>query len=106
MNYSREEILDLLQEKRIPAGGVFNIQEVFGVKEAQSMLLKAQTSDREIKGVRSVAFTTEKQKDNGTLSPPPAYGEHTHQVLSDILSCNEQKINNLIKKGVVYARNK
>ncbi|MFP4065726.1 MAG: CaiB/BaiF CoA transferase family protein [Bacteroidales bacterium] len=105
VQYSREEILSLLQEKRIPAGGVFNMQEVFGMKEAQSMLLKAQTSGREIQGVRSVAFSTDIPKESSPMSPPPAYGEHTRQVLADVLSCNENKINDLIKKGVVYARN-
>lgn len=106
LQYTREEILEMLAKKKIPAGGVFNMKEVFSVKEAQPMLLKAKTDDLEIQGVRSVAFTTEIYKENGTLYPPPAYGEHTRRILSDILSYNEQEIESLLKKGVVYARNK
>jgi crotonobetainyl-CoA:carnitine CoA-transferase CaiB-like acyl-CoA transferase len=105
--YSREDILTLLSEKRIPAGGVFNMKEVFEVPESQAMVLEGSyESGMEIKGVRSVAFSTTDPMSVTQLSPPPHYGEHTQKVLQQWLGLSEAEINNLIEKGVVYARKK
>ncbi|MFW5793418.1 MAG: CaiB/BaiF CoA transferase family protein [Bacteroidota bacterium] len=104
--YSREEILSLLSEKRIPAGGVFNMKEVFEIPESAEMLLDSNYEDgRNIKGVRSIAFTSSENIVQPDLQPPPHYGEHTKMILKDYLKLDTQQIDNLIKKGVVYARN-
>lgn len=103
--YTRDEILELLQQKRIPAGGVFNMQEVFEVPEAQPMVLKGQyETGREIKGVRSIAFTTTDRMSIEDLSPPPHYGQHTRTILAQELGYSKETIQELINKGVVYAR--
>ena len=105
--YSREDILALLSAKRIPAGGVFNMKEVFEVPESEAMLLEGSyESGMEIKGVRSVAFTTTDPMSVSRLTPPPHYGEHTQKVLQQWLQFSDAEINNLIEKGVVYARKK
>lgn len=104
--FSREEILSLLSEKRIPAGGVFDMKEVFEIPESRSMVLNADYNDgRSIKGVRSIAFTSSYNVVENELQPPPHYGEHTKMILEKYLNIDTQKIDNLIKKGVVYARN-
>ncbi|MEE4178612.1 MAG: CaiB/BaiF CoA-transferase family protein [Bacteroides sp.] len=104
-NYKREEILHILEKKRIPAGGVFNMKEVFEVPESEPMILRGQyNSGMEIKGVRSVAFSTSDPMALEQLSPPPHYGEHTRQILEEWLKLTESEIDNLINKGVVYAR--
>lgn len=104
-HYTRDEILQLLGQKRIPAGGVFNMQEVFEVAESGEMLLEGKYSHgMSIRGVRSVAFTTSDPMTVADLTPPPHYGEHTRQILQQWLDMDGQQINQLIKKGVVYAR--
>ena len=103
--YKREEILQILEEKRIPAGGVFNMKEVFEAPESEGMILKGQyPSGMAIKGVRSVAFSTNDPMTVEQLSPPPHYGQHTRQILRELLGFAETQIDNLINKGVVYAR--
>ncbi len=103
--YTREEILNLLQAKRIPAGGVFNMKEVFEVPESKPMLLDGSYDDgMKIHGVSSIAFNTTDKMQVDKLSPPPHYGEHTRSVLTDILKYDKKVINELINKGVVYAR--
>ena len=105
--YSREEVLQLLSEKRIPAGGVFNMKEVFEVPESEEMMLAADYADgRNIQGVKSVAFDTTDPMKCGQLSPPPHYGEHTAEILKEWLDFSDNEIENLTKKGVVYARTK
>ncbi len=104
--YSRKDILSLLSEKKVPAGGVFNMQEVFESPESKDMMLESIYYDgREIKGVRSVAFSSNESIVEEKLMPPPHYGQHTVEILENVLDLNSEIIENLIKKGVVYARN-
>jgi crotonobetainyl-CoA:carnitine CoA-transferase CaiB-like acyl-CoA transferase len=103
--YSREEILALLSGKHIPAGGVFNMKEVFEVPESGEMVLTGRYADgREIRGVRSIAFSTCTGDQSADMSPPPHYGEHTRVILQEWLGFTDEETENLIKKGVVYAR--
>jgi crotonobetainyl-CoA:carnitine CoA-transferase CaiB-like acyl-CoA transferase len=103
--FTRDEILDKLQQKSVPAGGVFNMQEVFEVPEAQPMILAGKyADDKEIRGVRSIAFSTADIMHVEKLSPPPHYGQHTHEILSEVLQYDQNTITQLTKKGVIYAR--
>lgn len=104
-NYKREEILKILEEKSIPAGGVFNMQEVFEVPESKEMLLHGEyESGMRISGVRSAAFSTLDLMQVSDLTPPPHYGQHTREILGSWLKFSESEIETLIKEGVVYAR--
>ncbi len=105
IKYSRDEILSLLQEKRIPAGGVFNMKEVFEIPESQPMLLNATYENgNTIKGIRSISFNTSDKMYVEKLSPPPHYGQHTRAILSGLLSYNQNTVTQLLNKGVIYAR--
>lgn len=104
LKYTRQEILELLQQKRIPAGGVFNMKEVFEVPEAEPMVLKANQNGTQIQGVRSIAFSTTDKMHVEELSPPPHYGQHTREILTKVLEYDTQVITQLINKGVIYAR--
>ncbi len=105
IKYTREDILKILQQKSIPAGGVFNMQEVFEVPESMPMLLEGTYENgMQIKGVRTIAFNTTDQMQAEELSPPPHYGQHTHEILSEILHYDNQTITQLKNKGVIYAR--
>lgn len=104
-SYTREEILAALSEKRIPAGGVFNMQEVFEAPESKEMLISARLGNGSLlEGVRSVAFDTSVTPARGQLSAPPHYGGHSKEVLLNWLKMPEEDIQKLIKKGAVYAR--
>ncbi len=102
--FSRDDILKLLAEKRIPAGGVFNMKEVFEVREAKDMLYHATYPDGlAIKGVRSVAFHMGDSSSNKEPDPPPRYGEHTRNILKQWLRLSDDSVQELIDKGVIYA---
>jgi crotonobetainyl-CoA:carnitine CoA-transferase CaiB-like acyl-CoA transferase len=102
--YDRDDILSILSEKRIPAGGVFNMKEVFEVPEAEEMILKGIYPDGlKIKGVRSIAFTSGQSKNVKNPDPPPRYGEHSHTILKEWLNFDDNRIRQLNLKGVIYA---
>jgi crotonobetainyl-CoA:carnitine CoA-transferase CaiB-like acyl-CoA transferase len=105
LKYTREEILKILQLKSIPAGGVFNMKELFEVPESKPMVLSGSYENgMEIQGVRSIAFNTTDKMNVERLSPPPHYGQHTQEILSDILHYDPHTITQLKTKGIIYAR--
>jgi crotonobetainyl-CoA:carnitine CoA-transferase CaiB-like acyl-CoA transferase len=103
--YTRDEILEKMQQKSIPAGGVFNMKEVFEVPESKPMILDAEFENgASIKGVRSIAFNTSDKMTVEKLSSPPHYGQHTQEILQEVLKYDQNTITQLINKGVIYAR--
>ena len=102
--YEREDILMLLQSRRVPAGGVFNMKEVFETPEAREMILEADMNSGTIQGVSSIAFTSDSFTTDSDLSPPPHYGQHTKLILAELLGFKSEQIDKLLEKNVVYAK--
>lgn len=101
--FTRVLLLDSFLEKKIPSGGVNNMQEVFEQPEAQPLIMEAISSDgMKLKGVRSLAFTTKDSTFAKQLSAPPHYGQHTAIVLKEVLQFSNEKIQSLIEKNVIY----
>jgi len=102
----RDSLLELLDKKSVPAGGVFNMKEVFELPEAKELVMESKTgSGMNIKGLRTIAFTFNGKDKPYAISAPPHYGEHTMQVLKEMLGFSTENIQCLIENNVVYARN-
>jgi crotonobetainyl-CoA:carnitine CoA-transferase CaiB-like acyl-CoA transferase len=103
----RDELINKLDKKNVPAGGVNNLKEVFEQAEAAELLMDGQTSEgKALKGMRTVAFSFDGDYTMHALTPPPHYGEHTTKILSDLLGMSTETIEKLIEKRVVYAGKK
>ena len=104
--FTREEILEMLKDKRIPAGGVFNMKEVFDVPEAKEMIIQSPLDDAAfIRGVRSVAFHSTEIETVKDLDRPPHYGEHTIEILKKFLKYKPELIKSLLEKGIIHEAN-
>ena len=102
----RDPFLEKLEKKSVPAGGVYNMQEVFELQEAKELVMEATTtSGRKIKGLRTVAFSFNGNHKPTELQAPPHYGEHTIQILKEMLGYTNETIQCLIENRVVYAAN-
>lgn len=102
--FKRSEILQMMREKAVPAGGVYNMKEVFETPEAKEMLFEAPLNSGTIKGVRSVSFSCNNISAKEQLPRPPHYGEHTRSILSAMLEFGNEQIEQLINKEVIYAK--
>ncbi len=102
--FDREKILNLLESKNVPAGGVFNMKEVFDTPEAQEMLLESDIEHSSIRGVRSVAFTSCLTSGSTSLAPPPHYGEHSRSLLCRLVGYGNEQIDMLQQKNIIYAK--
>lgn len=103
--FNRDYLLAEFEKRAIPAGGVFNMKEVFELPEVQDLVMESKTtSGMPIKGLRTVAFSMGENTKPIKLQAPPHYGEHTMSVLKEMLGYSAEEINSLIEKKVVYAR--
>ncbi len=102
--YEREDILSLLESRRVPAGGVFNMKEVFETPAAREMILESEQNSGSIQGVSSVAFTSDSFSTKSDLSPPPHYGQHTKHILAELLGFKSDQIDKLLENNIVYAK--
>ncbi|TRX54400.1 CoA transferase [Fulvivirga sp. M361] len=89
---------DLLIEKlnaaNVPVGSVNTVAEALALPYASALLLKK----NDFSGVRSFTEKGILEKSSHIL-PPPQFGEHTQEILRDILSLDTSEINILINKG-------
>lgn len=103
-SYDRENILELLESRRVPAGGVLNMKEVFETPGAREMILESDLNSGSIKGVSSVAFNSDASAIKKDLIPPPHYGEHSRVILAELLGFDDEQTDCLHKKKVIYAK--
>ena len=103
---NREELLMELHQRKVPAAGVLNMQEVFEQEEAQSLLLEGKTTHgNQLKGLRTVAFNMKDNTFATILKAPPHFGEHTAEVLQQLLGFPNNIIKSLNDSNVIYDNN-
>ena len=72
------ELFLQIHQLKIPAGIIQNVREVFEMKEAKELFLKAGG----FVGVRTFVANSGNKRNN--LLTPPHFGEHTEEILSGI----------------------
>lgn len=95
--FKADEIHRLLAESRIPAGLVKNIEEVFQIPEIQDSVIHSSG----LSGVLSYIGSNRGSNISSHFPPPPHYGEHSKEILIDLLGFTPHAVENLIHSGVV-----
>lgn len=106
--WDRKELLTQLQAKKVPCGGVNNMQAAFDAPEAQEVVVMRPATDEELKtkkhlhqfkGNQPIGLRQAVWKGAGNegldafarkFSSPPKYGEHTEEILKTILGKSEE----------------
>jgi len=74
-----DQLLKEIHRNKIPAGVIQNVKDVFEMKEAKELLV----SSEGLFGVRS--FVASMGESANQLIPPPHFGQHTQEVLNQLL---------------------
>lgn len=74
-NFTRDELLKEFLKRNIPAGAIHDMGEVFEMPQAQEMIIQ----EKNIKGVRSIAFRS-KFEESKVLKAPPHFDEHGEMI--------------------------
>ena len=85
--HPRDELLEALQARTIPAGAVRTLPEVFARPQAQAMVVQ-NDDPAHPPGLRQSAT----HASTPSLLPPPRYAAHTADVLSNQLGCTSDEI--------------
>lgn len=72
-----DELIRLLRLKKIPAGLIYNLRQVFEQKEALPLILEAGA----VSGVRNYVGNVDRPLN---LTPPPHFGEHTMSIIRSL----------------------
>ncbi len=79
--FDSNELMAKINAQKIPAGIIQNMKEVFEMNEAQEVLIKS----KELTGVKTFATKmTGNWQPVTDLLPPPHFGEHTEEILSQL----------------------
>lgn len=89
-------ILQRLERSKVPAGIIRNIRDVFALPQAKELLIHS--ADRV--GVRTYVGRPDQQITSHFL-PPPHFGEHTIDILTNSLKMDQLAIQELIREGFV-----
>lgn len=99
---AKAEWLRDLEAAKVPCGSINNLAEVFDDPQVQARQMVDHWDHPLQKDVPLVASPI---KMSGTPvqreRPPPLLGEHTREVLSSILGCDDARIDSLRQKGVI-----
>jgi crotonobetainyl-CoA:carnitine CoA-transferase CaiB-like acyl-CoA transferase len=104
LGHGRDPLLARLEAEAVPAGAINDMAEVFVTPQARAMLLEGTLDGiTPITGVRQTVFRTHEETIcRRALPPPPHYGEHTRQILGELLGYAAAQVEGLAAGGAVY----
>lgn len=95
--HSRAELLEQLEQKKVPAGAIADMQSVFETPQAEALVVRDR-SGTDALGLRQVAWRGDGVAAHSPAAPP-GYGQHTAEILTE-LGLGQSEIKQLIDAGV------
>jgi len=100
-----DEWLELLEEASVPAGPINTVDKALSDPQVLARQMVVELSDPLMGSFKSVGNpikSTELEKSQ-VYNVPPRLGQHTRQILKDVLGYDNQLINQLIEEKVIEA---
>lgn len=96
----RADLLSRLEKRKVPAGAISDMSSVFEAPQAEALVVRSDSA--EALGLRQVAWLGDGVADSSPRKPP-RYGEHTAQVLEEVLGLKSAEVADLVAQGVADA---
>ena len=90
-----EELVAALRKEKIPGGLIRNVREALEDPDIQEILF----SEGDFTGVRT--FVANSRSISNHLSPPPHLGEHSIEILQEMLKISPSAAEGLLAKGII-----
>ncbi|OMH80791.1 Succinate-hydroxymethylglutarate CoA-transferase [Zancudomyces culisetae] len=102
LEMTRDEILEKMSNKGFPITPVNNIQQTFEHPQVTHMGLVREIEHPGLGKIKVVGPPVQYSDTKATVySPPPMLGQHTYEVLNDILGLPDERIQELCKNGTI-----
>eukprot|EP00932_Pfiesteria_piscicida_P022937 SRR837773.9677.p1 GENE.SRR837773.9677~~SRR837773.9677.p1 ORF type:complete len:273 (-),score=81.23 SRR837773.9677:2-751(-) len=96
--WSRADLLAQLKARKVPAGAVADMATVFEAPQARA--LAVEDASGEVLGLRQVAWTGDGVSE-AVPSRPPNYGQHTREILTEVLGMSPAEVEALAAAKVI-----
>lgn len=97
-----DEVVEILAKTGVPVGPVQDLDEVQRCEQAVAREMFVKVNHPTLGEIIEPGFPIKFSETKGDLTTPaPILGEHTDEVLSNILDLTPEKLNNLRKEGVI-----
>jgi crotonobetainyl-CoA:carnitine CoA-transferase CaiB-like acyl-CoA transferase len=96
-----DQVLDVMQEQRVPAGPIYNVEDMFNDEhfQARGMFEQVEINGKPLKIPAILPKLTRTQ--GQTQWPGPELGQHNDEVLKGVLGLTEDKLQELAKDNVI-----
>ena len=99
---SCDEWMEILVEAAIPCGPVNNMEALFSDPQIAHRDMVAEVEHPTIGTLRLTGIPVKYSATPGQVTlPPPLLGEHTDEILSSVLGCSSERIEELKRKGAI-----
>ncbi len=97
-----DEWMEILVEAAIPCGPVNNMEALFSDPQIAHRDMVAEVEHPTIGTLRLTGIPVKYSATPGQVTlPPPLLGEHTDEILSSVLGCSSERIEELKRKGAI-----
>jgi crotonobetainyl-CoA:carnitine CoA-transferase CaiB-like acyl-CoA transferase len=97
-----EEWLRLLAEAGIPSGPINTLDRVFADPQVAARDMVVEIDHPKVGRFRSIGNPVKTPPmPEGPFEPPPMHGQHTEEVLGEVLGYPRERIRELAEKGVI-----
>lgn len=94
--FNAAELMAMLHDRKIPAGLIRNIAEALEDPQVQPLIIE----NGALRGVATYVGQTPGSNISHLL-PPPHLGEHSRNILEDLLTFSPTDVDSLIEKGII-----
>lgn len=100
--YSRDQLIELLEKVEVPCGPINAVSDVFNDPHTIARNLAVDLTREDGTQVRTVAYPAELSRTPAQYHlAPPQLGADTRNVLYEVLGLDEQKLDDLMERGVI-----
>lgn len=100
--YTSQELRDILDKAGIPNGPVWKIGEALSAPQALALGMVQEMDHPKAGRIKVTGVPIHFEASPGSLRiPPPLLGQHTHEVLKELLGMGDEEIGRLRDRGVI-----